>query len=149
MINDVKQFGTKANYPTIGVLTHFVYDALLKDSLPTWDKFPLCLPIGPWQRTPSGMSFLGLNLHYVPQRTRKLILDQLLKHAVTYKRNPKLRIMVDYLFLKSASNFEDVKPCIKRYLRSHIESVFINIDPTYYNKIIKMPTAKWAGKRPY
>ena len=144
MINDVKKFGTPANHPTIGVLTHFVYDAKLKDILPTWDKFPLCLPIHPYKD-----GFLGLNLHYVPQRTRKLILDQLTKHMVTYKRNPRMRIMVDYMFLKSASTFEDVKPCIKRYLKTHIESTFINIDPKYFNKIIKMPTAKWAKGRPY
>src|SRR6185436_17894403 len=113
--NKIQQYGTFVSTPRVpGILIHFVYDAKLKSELPFWDRFPLCLPTDLYQD-----GWLGLNLHYVPQRTRSTILNELYKYA---DYNPRARVEASYKLLKTASIFEDVKPCIKRYLVTHVKS---------------------------
>ena len=143
MLSQVRKLGTAASKPTLGALTHFVYDAKGKATLSTWDKFPLCLPTDPY-----GDGFLGLNLHYVPQATRKLILDQLTKNANFYNTQPRMRMMANYGFLKTASLFPDVKPCIKRYLYQYVKSPYIDIDHKHFDKIVMMPTQRWTNGPP-
>jgi hypothetical protein len=139
--NKIKGFGQFESTPTLGVPCHFVYDAKFKDELPYWDKFPLCIPA---DNAKNG--FLGWNLHYVTQRTRKIILDELFKYA---EFTPRAKLEASYKFLKSISIFDDIKPCIKHYLISHVKSKFLNIDPHNWYKVIKLPTAKWQNSTPY
>jgi len=138
---NLKDLGSFDIRPTLGVPCHFIYDAKLKDTLPYWDKFPLCIPADNAQG-----GFLGWNLHYVPQKTRKVILDELFKYA---EFEPRARLEASYKFLKSISIFEDIKPCIKHYLSTHVRSRYLNIDAHNWYKILKLPTAQWTKGKPY
>jgi hypothetical protein len=141
MFKDTRQFGTYSSTPHIGVLSHFYYDAKLKEQLPYWDRFPLCIPA---DNAKGG--FLGWNLHYVPQRTRKIILDELLKYM---EFEPVKRLQASYGFMRKLSIYEEIKPCIKHYLLDHVKSRYLEINSVHYAKIIKMPTAQWVKGTPY
>ena len=80
-LSNIQKFGKYEHQPTVGVLCHFIYDPKLKNSLPYYDKFPLCIPAD----QKNGEGFLGWNLHYVPIDMRKVILGELLKHMSYYK----------------------------------------------------------------
>ena len=140
--NRLQQYGTFVSTPPVpGILLHYVYDAKLKNELPYWDRFPLCLPTDLYED-----GWLGLNLHYVPQKTRQTILNELYKYA---DYNPRARVEASYKLLKGASIFDDVKPCIKRYLTTHVKSRLLEINPVHWDKIIKLPTAQWQNSTPY
>lgn len=143
--HDLKKYGTFDNHPTLGVLTHYVYDPKLKAELPYYDKFPLCIPADYQDEK----HFLGWNLHYISQGTRKIVLDQLFKYMEFYKDDPRARLQASYGFLKSMSLYEVIKPCIKSYLYDHVRSRYLNINSVHYTKIIKMPTARWSKGLPY
>ncbi len=141
MFTNLKDLGKYDIRPSLGVPTFFMYDAKLKDVLPYWDKFPLCIPA---DNAKGG--FLGWNLHYVPQRTRKIILDELFHYA---DFEPAARLEASYKFMKSLSIFEDIKPCIKHYLTNHVKSRYLNIAPHNWYKIMKLPVAQWQNGKPY
>lgn len=145
ILNDLKKYGDFASTPTLGVLTHFVYDPKLKKKLPYYDKFPLCIPAD----SKGNGSFLGWNLHYVPQGTRKIILDQLYKYMEFYKDDPRARLKASYGFIKTLSIYPIILPAIKQYLYEHVKSRYLNINPIHYDKIIQMPTAHWIKSKPY
>jgi len=106
----------------IGKMYFYFYDPKTKDKLPYYDKFPLVIPI---ERYPDG--FLGLNLHYIHPKQRIILLDKLSEIATdnNFDANTKLRISYDYL--SRASRLYQAKPCIKRYLFSHVQSRFLEI----------------------
>ena len=106
----------------IGRMYFYFYDPKTKDTLPYYDKFPLVIPI---ERYPDG--FLGLNLHYIHPKQRIILLDKLSEIATdnNFDVNTKLRISYDYL--SRASKLYQAKPCIKRYLFSHVQSRFLEI----------------------
>jgi hypothetical protein len=106
----------------IGRMYFYFYDPKTKDKLPYYDKFPLVIPI---ERYPDG--FLGLNLHYIHPKQRIILLDKLSEIATdnNFDANTKLRISYDYL--SRASRLYQAKPCIKRYLFSHVQSRFLEI----------------------
>lgn len=141
MFKDTRKLGTYSTTPHLGVLCHFYYDAKLKAQLPYWDKFPLCIPAD----SAKG-GFLGWNLHYVTQRVRKIILDELFKYM---EYEPQKRLQASYGFMKKLSIYDDIKPCIKHYLLDHVRSRFLEINPVNYYKVIKMPTAQWQKSTPY
>lgn len=139
---DVKKYGQFIDLPVLGRMVHFVYDAKLKDYLPYWDRFPLVIPAD----FQDNQHFLGWNLHYIPTRARKTILDQLFKHA---EMEPTAALKANYYFLKGIAVFDLIKPCIKSYLYSHVQSRFLEIAPINWYKVLGLPTAEWQKGKPY
>ena len=99
-----------------------VYDPKTKDTLPYYDKFPLVIPI---ERYPDG--FLGLNLHYIHPKQRIILLDKLSEIATDNNFDANTRLRISYDYLSKASRMFEAKPCIKRYLFSHVQSRFLEI----------------------
>lgn len=120
------------NQQLIGEMYFFAYDPKWKKILPYYDKFPLVFPIEMYSD-----GFLGLNLHYLDIRNRMILLD----HLSTLKNNNKYdestRLKLSYDAVKGMSNL--VKPCVKRYLYSHIRSKFIRIDSSEWDIAIFLP----------
>lgn len=101
----------------LGKLYFFMYDAKLKETLPYWDKLPLCIPIDYYDD-----GFLGLNLHYLSYGDRARLFDNLYALSVYKKDDFKARMKVTYTILKATAKYKQFKPCVKRYLYSHIRS---------------------------
>ena len=77
--NDVKKtdLGDLTSKIEPGNMYMFMYDPKLKETLPYYDTFPLCLP---FDSAPGG--FIGLNLHYLPPLQRAVLLGNLLDYLL-------------------------------------------------------------------
>ena len=137
-------FGELTTSLEIGRPVMFWYDPKLKDTLPMYDVFPLALPIEQY-----GDSYLGLNLHYLSPGARKLFFDRLLSLASDPKLPENAKIRARYDLLKGTQKYRAFKPCIKRYLFSHIQSKFLNISPTYWKIAVDLPTQQFRRGSPY
>ncbi len=146
---DLGKYGTFTGKPEIGVLVHFIYDPKLKAILPYYDRMPLCLPFESKKGALGEPGFLGMNLHYVQPGIRQFILDKMRKNIDLYKRDIRTRSMINYKFLKQIAGYDVIAPTIKHYLVEHVRSRYLNIDPIHYDKIIKLPTARWSKGKPY
>lgn len=123
---------------SIGKMYTFQYDAKTKDKLPYWDMFPLIFPIEYY-----GDSMLGINMHYLPPVLRAQLMDALYTTLNNDKYNKTTKLAISYSILKGASRFGYFKPCIKKYLFSHIRSPFIYIAPDEWDIALMLPTQKF------
>ena len=123
----------------IGKMYFYFYDPKTKDSLPYYDKFPLVIPI---ERYPDG--FLGLNLHYISPKQRILLLDKLSILLTDNNYDEKTRLRISYDYLARASKMYQAKPCIKRYLFSHIQSRFLEITADEWDIAAMLPVESFV-----
>lgn len=138
MFHGLQKLGSFTSRPELGAVIHFVYDAKGKDHLPIWDRFPLCIPS---DNAEGG--FIGLNLHYVPISVRHYILNGLMENS---KRDNVGRVRANYNMLKTLSMYDSVKPCIKRYLLSHVQSQFLVVSQDNWATVLNAPSEKWVDK---
>jgi hypothetical protein len=124
---------------SIGKMYMFVYDAKTKN-LPYFDAFPLIFPIEFY-----GDSFLGINLHYLPPKTRALLMDALYSTINNQKFDNTTVMKISYEILNKASRFKWFKPCIKKYLFSHVGSPFIYVSPDEWDFALMLPTENFQG----
>jgi hypothetical protein len=132
-----------ANRLILGGLYCYYYDPKTKDDLPYYDRFPLVLIL---ERYNDG--FLGLNLHYLPVKYRIAFLDKLMGYA-SYDDNDEVRRMrVTYDILNASRRFREFKPCIKRYLTTHIKSRILTIQPGEWDVAVMLPMHQFKGAKP-
>jgi hypothetical protein len=120
----------------IGSMYFFYYDPKTKDKLQYYDRFPLVLPIERYQD-----GFLGLNLHYIHPKQRIFLLDALSDYATNTKfdKTTKLKLSYDLLSRTSMS----FQPCVKRYLFSHVQSRFLEIDANEWDIAALLPVEQF------
>jgi hypothetical protein len=124
----------------IGRMYFFYYDPKLKDSLPYYDRFPLVLPI---EHYPDGI--LGLNLHYIHPKQRIILLDKLSEFANNDKYDKTTKLRLSYDLLSKASKVYEITPCIKRYLFTHIDSRFLEIEASEWDIAALLPVSNFVG----
>lgn len=124
---------------SIGKMYFYKYDAKWKDKLPYWDQWPLIYPIEYYRDG----SFLGINLHYLPPFLRAQLMDALYSTANNQKFDKTTKLQISYQMLKSASRFKAFKPCIKKYLFSHVRSSFIVVNPGFWDYCLLLPMAQF------
>ena len=127
------------NEKSIGKMYMFVYDAKTKN-LPYFDAFPLIFPIEFY-----GESFLGINLHYLPPKTRALLMDALYTLINNQKYDQTTLLKMSYQILSKAGRFKWFKPCVKKYLFSQVGSPFIYISPDEWDFALMLPTENFQG----
>lgn len=119
----------------VGKMYFFKYDAKWKDVLPRWDKYPLVFPI---ERYNDG--FLGLNLHYLSPSERQLLLSRLTEYSTARNLTEKSRLRLTYDLIASTKKLNSLsRPCIKRYLYSHVRSRFVEIPATEWDRVVQLP----------
>lgn len=127
--------------PTIGNLYLFSYDAKHKDTLPYWDAYPLIFPIEYYKD-----GFLGINLHYLPPVLRAKLMDELYDYMTNKKYDATTKLKLSYKILKGASQLKYFKPCVKRYLFSHVRSKFLYLYPSEWETALFLPLADWQKR---
>ena len=135
--NKLGQARSSIDAQSIGKLYHFFYDPKWKEELPYYDTFPLVFPIELYSD-----GFLGINLHYLPPYFRAKLMDAL---YTTAEKSGSLieKLSISYKILANASRFKYFKPCIKRYLTSHMRSMPLEINVKYWDMALMMPTARF------
>lgn len=136
------------NKPMLGSMYLFQYDPKGKKTLPYYDRFPLIFPIASSKTSgfaTSGGSFLGINLHYLPPPLRAKLMDALYSAASSQQLDENTRLKISYNILQQASKYRFFKPCIKRYLVSHVKSRFFYIEPTEWDMALFLPIDRFVG----
>ena len=124
----------------IGRMYFYFYDPKTKDSLPYYDRFPLVLPIEQYAD-----GFLGLNLHYIHPKQRIILLDKLSEFANNKKYDASTRLRLSYDALRAASRIFEAQACLKRYLYSHVQSRFLEIDADEWDIAALLPMESFVG----
>lgn len=124
-----------------GSMYAFFYDPKFKETLPFYDTFPLVLP---FKGMPDG--FLGLNFHYLPYMMRVNLLQNLLKFRSNKRMDETTRIMTSWKLLQGAATADVIKPAVKHYLASHVQSRFLQIYPNEWATAIMLPVEQFQKK---
>ena len=126
-----------------GGLFFFYYDPKTKEDLPYYDKFPLVLML---ERYDDG--FLGLNLHYLPIKYRVAFMNKLLDYGRFDEDGDPVRIRITYDILTATKRFKEFRPCIKRYLTSHVKSRILAVQPDEWETAVFLPVHQFKKARP-
>jgi hypothetical protein len=126
----------------IGLMYFFFYDPKTKSDLPYWDKFPLVLVL---ERYNDG--FLGLNLHYLPVKFRIAFLSKLMKFAQLNADDDIKRMRISYEILDSLKRYAEFRPCLKRYLYTHLRSRLLTIQPNEWDVATMLPLQQFRGAK--
>ena len=126
-----------------GNLYCWYYDPKHKLTLPYYDTFPVTFIVDFYSD-----GFLGINLHYLPIRPRAILMTRLVENML--KTNSKGKYLdLQYQTLKGASQYKEFKPCIKRYLLSHIKGQMVQIEPEEWIKTVFLPLESFKKKTKY
>ena len=121
--------------PSVGRLNLFGYNPKLRKTLPYYDVFPLVLPLEPI----SG-GFMGMNFHYLPPLLRFKLLERMQARASDTKFDKNTRFEVNYDDVK---NVKIVKPTIKKYLYSYVQTGFLRINADEAATAIYLPVQRF------
>ena len=135
---DLIRDGKRNNNPFFGRLNMFFYDPKLKAKLPYYDTFPLVLPI---ERYNDG--FLGINLHYLSIPMRMGLLDRLMTFSNNDKFDKSTELRVTYRKLK---NIRLIKPCLKRYLATHVRTNFRKVEADEFVVATLLPVQQFKKR---
>ena len=136
-------FRSSKDTAVIGRMFFFKYDPKWKDILPIYDKFPMVFPIEQYSD-----GFLGLNLHYLAYGQRLHLIQLLTQFASNKKLTPTTKLKLSYDLLQSTKTLNNLaRPCIKRYLFSHVRSRFIEILPSEWQMAAALPVEMFVTKK--
>ena len=125
----------KVSSMEFGYMYAFKYDPKMKKELPYYDTFPLIFPV----RIDSD-GFLGINFHYLPPVLRAKLMNALYSTLTNKKYDDTTKVRISYSILQSASKYRYFKPMLKKYLRSHVRSQFLEIQVNEWDMAIFLPT---------
>ena len=124
--------------PSIGRMNMFVYDPKYKQTLPFYDTFPLVLPLEPIRG-----GFMGLNFHYLPYPLRFRLLERLQQFTTNNKFDSTTKLLASYDDVKSINL---IRPAIKKYLYSHVQTEFRRIDADEMAIAVYLPVADFKKR---
>lgn len=85
---------------------------------------------------------MAFNLHYLPLRSRAVVMDMLFKINNSNSSNNQ-KLQAKYNVIMSMGKSDLFKPCIKRYLKSHVRSQFLEFKPEHWELSIFLPIASF------
>jgi hypothetical protein len=141
MMNDPGSLQKIITRKDIGKMFMFFYDPKHKATLPYYDIFPLIFPIEFYDD-----GFLGINLHYLPPILRAKLMDALYNTVSNRKYDETTKLTISYQILNSASRYRYFKPCVKRYLYSHVGSNYLNVIPRMWDAALMLPSSRFKKK---
>ena len=121
--------------PSVGRLNLFGYNPKLRRTLPYYDIFPLVLPLEPITG-----GFMGMNFHYLPPLLRFRLLERMQATATDQRFDSKTKFDVTYDDVK---NIKIVKPTIKKYLYSYVQTGFLRINANDAAVAIYLPVQRF------
>lgn len=131
-------FAGKPPGSALGKMYCYMYDPKTKNQLPYYDKFPLVFIIEFYKD-----GFLGINLHYLPPYLRAKLMDALYDTINNQKYDKTTALQITYSTLKGAAKFRHFKPCIKRYLNSHLASKMMYVKPEFWDFALMLPMQRF------
>ena len=136
-----KAEGVGTNDP-IGKMYTYGYDALHKDTLPYWDRFPLGFYVGPAKG-----GFYMINLHYLSPKYRTILFDALMDITNDPRYTEKRKLNLTYNLLNSSKKFRFFRPCFKHYLTSQLQTRIVEIPYDEWEAALFLPTADFGDAK--
>lgn len=132
--------GKLVSKPVPGTMYLFQYDPKTKDYLPYYDTSPLVVPF----RSAKG-GFYGMNFHYLPPLMRMQVLGRLMDFSTTGQAfEDTTTLKLKWSVLNQMASFPTIEFAVKRYLYSHVQSRFLQINPKDWKKAIVLPTESFV-----
>ena len=146
MTREKNRFVPKGARPTpsvnrkfrIGSMYFFVYDPKGKNELDYYDRFPLVIPLESYSD-----GFLGLNIHYLPMRYRLYFMRKLMPRAILNDDDEIMRLRISYEMLNASRRYKEFRPCVKKYLYSHIRSRILAVEPEEWDVAMYLPVQQF------
>jgi hypothetical protein len=138
MLGDSDNLVDSIDVESIGKMYMFSYDPKYKETLPYYDMFPLVFPIDLRKD-----GFLGINLHYLPPVLRAKLMNAIYQTINNDAYNQTTKLKISYSILSNTSKYRYFKPCIKQYLATHVQSSYLNIEPTNWDSALMLPTEQF------
>jgi hypothetical protein len=126
----------------MGGLYFFRYNPKTKNDLPYYDIFPLVMPL---KREADG--FLGLNLHYLPIKYRIMFMKKLMSKAIYNDDDEIKRIRITYDILQASSKLKEFRPCLKKYLYTHMNSKILKVQPEEWDIATYLPVHQFKKEQ--
>ena len=123
-----------------GRLYMFQYEAKGADTLPYFDRFPLCFPF-----EIQSDFFLGLNMHYLPYLLRIRLLDIMMTYASNKKMDSTTRLKFQWNTIRGSARLALAKPAVKKYLKTQVKSQFLQVNPDNWNTAMMLPVERFTG----
>lgn len=124
-----------------GTMYIFKYMPKHAETLEFYDMWPCTLMFG---LTNTGM--IGINFHYLPIQIRAKLFDKLWQIAMVYRNNQQQCKRLTWKFLSNVSKFPEVRPAVKQYLYSHLQSKLIKVDIDDWKTAVLLPVESFAKK---
>lgn len=125
-----------------GFMYLFGYEAKYADVLPYWDRFPMVLPFAT-----DNKGFTGFNIHYLPYRTRSIILQRILEFATNERMDYSTRVKISWKLVKNFAKIEALSFCVKRYLWTHVKTNFRQVPPEDWGLVALLPIHNFEGAK--
>lgn len=138
MVTHLESIGNDVNKPKPGRMLFYRYDPKHKDTLPYYDTFPLIFPLELYKD-----GFLGINMHYLPPIYRARLMDALYETISNDRYDNRSKMKINYQILNAAAKMRYFRPCIKRYLYSHVKSPLLQIDTKEWDYVLMLPIARF------
>lgn len=137
LMSDESKFVPK-NSIQVGQMFTYTYDAKHKDTLKYWDMSPVVFPI---EITSNGI--LGINIHYIQPMLRAKLMDALLD--IPEDKTDKQKVKLSYEIVMSFASSDLAKPCIHRYLNSHIRGHVVEVPKEDWDYVAFLPLADFRS----
>lgn len=141
-INEKKLFSEQQTTSKIrpGKLYLFYYDPKHKATLQHYDRFPLVFPFKSLEN-----GFLGLNMHYLPYFLRVQLMTRLLQYANNKNLDDNTKLNYSWSLINGVAKFKSAEPCVKHYLKDHVQSLFIDIPASDWHTAMMLPVERFVG----
>lgn len=128
-----------------GRMYFFEYNAIHKDTLPVWDRYPMIFPWDTFRGKNGKLYMLGINLHYLPPTLRFEAMRALLKlrNEKRYRANTKLKI--SWGILKGLAQSPLFEHSVKMYSMENVQSKFVEIPARSWEMAVFLPLARWQS----
>jgi hypothetical protein len=127
-----------------GALYTFTYEP--ESDLPYWDKFPLVLRI--IDNLDSTESFLGINIHYLEPKLRRLFMMHMLTKMGGSIEDKNSRIVGLNMKKLMTGLAKYGRVCIRRYKYDNVRGRVLTIPPENWVKMMYLPTYQFIGSKP-
>lgn len=130
----------------LGKMYFFEYDALHKDKLPIWDRYPVVIFFDTYKSKAGNQIVLGLNFHYLAPALRMAAFRALLKFKTGngFKKSTKLDFSWSVIKVLAQSKYYE--KAIHAYRVDHLKSTLVEIPAQSWEMALFLPLQRWVVK---
>lgn len=142
MFRDRKLWKSKFS---LGKMYFFEYDALHKDTLPLWDRYPIVIFFDAYKSKAGNEIVLGLNFHYLPPVLRLAAFRALLRFRTEKRFRKSTKLDFSWSVIKVLAQSKYFEEAIHAYRLDHFKSVLVEIPAQSWELALFLPTQRWVG----